>query len=347
MSEFPWRRSDGSPIDVSAHGGEIDWPPQSDDRTIWRYRQVIPTGSARPVSLGEGSTPLVDGPEGFVIKCDYVSPSGSFKDRGSSVLISAMRDAGIDDVFLDSSGNAGASMAMYAAAAGIRCEVLVPASTPEAKTRQAEAHGANITRIDGPREAVAVAARELAETRVYASHNWQPLFIHGTKTLAYELVEQCGSAMPDHIVLPVGYGSLLMGLHLGFGELVRAGVIATIPRLHAAQAAACAPIHAAFEAEVDDVADVTADPTVASAIASSAPVRGRAILAALRESKGSAVAIPEGEIMPAWKRLAMAGFYTEPSSAVAFAAALRLRAQGTIRAADSAAVVLTGSGLKT
>jgi len=347
MSDFPWRQADGNPLPVVAHDGPIAWPPHSTERSIWRYRQVIPVGSARPVSLGEGTTPLVEGPDGFAIKCEYVSPSGSFKDRGSSVLITGMRDAGIDDVFLDSSGNAGASMAMYAAAAGIRCEVLVPASTPEAKTRQAEAHGAIITRIDGPREAVARAARGLADTRTYASHNWQPLFIHGTKTLAYELVEQCGANLPDHIVLPVGYGSLLMGLRLGFSEMLCAGIIGALPRLHAAQAAACAPIQAAFAADAHDVNAVTAGATVASAIASSAPIRGRAIMAALRTSNGTAVAVPEAEIMPAWQRLARAGFYTEPSSAVAFAAARRLRAAGTIGAADSAVVVLTGSGLKT
>ncbi len=297
--------------------------------------------------MGEGSTPLVDGPEGISVKCEYVSPSGSFKDRGSSVLITAMRSAGVEELFLDSSGNAGASMAMYAAAAGIRCEVLVPVSTPRGKTRQAEAHGAKITRIDGSRETVAAAARELAESRVYASHNWQPLFIHGTKTLAYELADECGvDDMPDHIVLPVGYGSLLMGLHLGFSELIEAGVLKTMPRLHAAQAEECAPIHAAYAAGGADVSSVASAATVASAIASSAPVRGKAIMAALRDSAGTAVAVPEQEIMPARQRLAEAGFYVEPSSAVAFAAARQLRAVGTIGDDEVTMAVLTGSGLK-
>jgi len=297
--------------------------------------------------MGEGSTPLVEGPEGTSVKCEYVSPSGSFKDRGSSVLITAMRSAGVEDVFLDSSGNAGASMAMYAAAAGMRCEVLVPESTPLGKTRQAEAHGAKITRIDGPREAVAAAARELADSRVYASHNWQPLFIHGTKTLAHELVDECGAAgVPDHIVLPVGYGSLLLGLHLGFTELIEAGVLKAMPRLHAAQAEQCAPIHAAFVAGAGDVVSIAPAETVASAIASSSPVRGTEIMSALRSSVGTAVAVPEPDIMPARQRLAGAGFYVEPSSAVAFAAVRQLRALGTIGDDEAAMVVLTGSGLK-
>jgi len=347
MIEFPWRQADGSPLPVTAHDGQIAWPPNRSDQSIWRYRQVIPVGHDAPVSLGEGSTPLIDGPEGFRIKCEYVSPSGSFKDRGASVLMTGLRNAGIVSVFLDSSGNAGASMAMYAAAAGIRCEVLVPSSTPAAKTRQAEAHGATIKRIYGSREEVARAARELADTSVYASHNWQPLFIHGTKTMAYELAEQCSSGLPDHIVLPVGYGSMLMGLHLGFTEMINAGIIDSMPRLHAAQAAACAPIAAAFAAGSDDVEPVSAGATVASAIASSSPIRGRVIMRALRNSGGTAVSVPESEILPAWEHLSRSGFYTEPSSAVAFAAAQTLKAAATIAPAEKTLVVLTGTGLKT
>ncbi len=346
MAKFPWCQEDGTPLPVRPHRGPISWPIESSDRSIWRYRQVIPTGDASPVSLGEGLTPLVSGPNGFSIKCEYVSPSGSFKDRGSSVLVSGLSVAGIGEVFLDSSGNAGASMAMYAAAAGIRCEVLTPASTPESKTRQAAAHGATITRIDGSREDVAKAARRLADTKIYASHNWQPLFIHGTKTLAYELLEQHPSGLPDHIVLPVGYGSLLLGLQLGFEELLGSGLIDTLPHLHAAQAAACAPLHAAFVSGRAEVDSVIAQPTVAKAIATSNPIRGAAMLDALRASGGSAVAVPEREILPARDQLARSGFYAEPSSAVAFAAASILQRDGVIGRDESAVVVLTGSGLK-
>ncbi len=346
MSEFPWRRDDGSPFPVHPHDGPIGWPIGWRDHSIWRYRQVIPVGDAPPVSLGEGLTPLVPGPNGFSIKCEYVAPSGSFKDRGSSVLVSGLKEAGVGEVFLDSSGNAGASMAMYCAAAGIKCEVLVPASTPGSKTRQAAAHGATITRVDGSREEVAMAARELATTRIYASHNWQPLFIHGTKTLAYELLEQCGDDLPDHIVLPVGYGSLLMGLRLGFGELLSNGLINELPHLHAAQAAACAPLCASFQSGDTEVGPVNAGPTVAEAIATTNPIRGFAMLEALRASGGSAVAISESEILTAKDQLARNGFYAEPSSAVAFAAALNLQSDGVIGRDESVVVVLTGSGLK-
>ncbi len=346
MSDIPWCQADGEPFDIHPHHGRLVWPIESADPSIWRYRECLPVDSGSIVSLGEGGTPLVSGPRGVSIKCDFVMPSGSFKDRGSSVLISGLRDAGVDDIFLDSSGNAGASMAMYAAAAGIRCEVLVPSTTPEAKTLQAEVHGATITRIDGSREDVASEARKLAKNRVYASHNWQPLFIHGTKTLAYELLEQHPDGLPDHIVLPVGYGSLLMGLRVGFIELMNAGTLTHMPHIHAAQAEACAPLQQAFESGDDTVNAVTAGPTVASAIASSAPVRGRAMLAALRDSGGSAIAVTESEIAPARDELAHSGFYVEPSSAVAFAGACRLRDAGVIADDESVLVVLTGSGLK-
>ena len=102
MIEFPWRQADGSPLPITAYSGPINWPPDRPDQSIWRFRQVIPVGHDAPVSLGEGSTPLIDGPEGFSIKCEYVSPSGSFKDRGSSVLMTGLRNAGVVSVFLDS-----------------------------------------------------------------------------------------------------------------------------------------------------------------------------------------------------------------------------------------------------
>ena len=344
MATLRWCDDDGRPLPVTP----IDTVPApvGSDRSIWRYRAVLPVPFADAVSLGEGGTPLLPGPDGTLLKCDYISPSGSFKDRGASVLVSELCRSGVTEFFLDSSGNAGAAMAMYAAAAGLRCEILVPAATPHAKTAQARAHGARVTPIDGDRAAVADEARSRAASRAYASHNWQPTFLHGTKTLAYELWEQL-VGVPDHVVLPVGYGSSLLGCALGFEELRRAGVIARPPRLHAAQAAACAPLHRAHRAGADEVEPVVAAPTSAGAVAAGAPVRGRSMLTALRSTGGTTAAVEEPDIEDHRTRLAHAGFHVEPSSAVAAAGAAALRAEGAIGADDTVVVLLTGSGLKT
>lgn len=318
------------------------------DHSIWRYRDAIPVSPDAIVSVGEGLTPLVDGPSGLLLKCDHISPSGSFKDRGASALVSGLNQSGVTEFFLDSSGNAGAAMALYAAVSGIACEVMVPNDTPAAKTRQAEAHGAKVTRVAGDREAVARAARQRAEAgEVYASHNWNPLFVHGTKTIAFELLEWSEGPLPDHVVLPVGYGSSLLGCHLGFSELLRNGAIATLPRLHAGQAAACAPLHQAFVGGLTDTEAITSpETTVASAVAAANPVRGAAMLAALRGTNGHTVAVDDGQILAAQDQLGKAGFYVEPSGAVGFAAALELQSGGVIGPDEAAVVLLTGSGLK-
>jgi len=317
---------------------------------MWRYRSAIPVSPHNIVSVGEGMTPLVPGPSGFLMKCDHISPSGSFKDRGASAMVSGLNERGVESCFLDSSGNAGSAVSLYAAVASIDCQVLVPEDTPTGKTRQTEAHGATVIRIPGDREATALAARKRAAGgEVYASHNWDPLFVHGTKTIAFELCEQLGGRAPDHVVLPVGYGSSLLGCHVGFTELVINGAIPAPPKLHAAQAAACAPLHQAYIDGVAETSRLSPTPTIASAVAASNPLRGAAMLRAVRESGGRTVAVAEDAISDAQRRLGRAGFYVEPSSAVAHAGALELQKSGVFRADEEETVVilLTGSGLKT
>jgi threonine synthase len=318
------------------------------DRSMWRYRSAIPVAPASIVSMGEGLTPLLKGPGGLHMKCDYLSPSGSFKDRGASAMVSGLKERGVSRCFLDSSGNAGAAVALYTAAASIQCDVMVPADTPETKSRQAAAFGANVIRLEGNREEVAAAARERARSGdTYASHNWDPLFIHGTKTIAFELFEQCGGHIPDHVILPVGYGSSLLGCYIGFSELVANGTCERLPKLHAAQAAACAPLHLAFTSGAATTAAMTPAATVASAIAASNPLRGEALLSTLRSTRGQTVAVSEEAISTAQAELGRAGFYVEPSSAVAYAAAGDLRQREVIGPEETAVVLLTGSGLKT
>ncbi len=216
--------------------------------------------------------------------------------------------------------------------------MLAPASTSPGKIAQARAYGAEVELVEGPREATqAEAIRQSAKT-FYASHNWQPFFIEGVKTLAYELWEDFGFEAPDAVVTPVGAGSILLGLHLGFGELLRAGRIARAPRLYAAQPANCAPVVAG--------APVDAAPTIAEGTAIRAPLRLPELLTALRETGGEAVAIPEAEIVAALRALAAQGMFVEPTCATAFAAFERLAAAGRFGPRERVVVVLTGSGLK-
>ncbi|HVC64980.1 MAG TPA: pyridoxal-phosphate dependent enzyme, partial [Candidatus Dormibacteraeota bacterium] len=180
----------------------------------------------------------------------------------------------------------------------------------------------------------------------YASHNWQPFFVEGTKTLAYELWEQAGFRAPDNVVVPLGYGSNVLGAERGFDELVRIGEIARRPRLFGVQAARCAPYAAAFRAGVEHLVASEIAPTLAEGIATAKPTRVVDVLRAVRETGGSIVAVEEAEIVPALRDLARRGLYVEPTSAVAAAGLSRLLSSGVIRPQEYTVLVLTGSGLK-
>jgi threonine synthase len=216
-------------------------------RSLWRYRAVLPVDIAKPISLGEGCTPLVQQSWGDLrphFKLEWFNPTGSFKDRGSAVLLSFLRQIGVDAILEDSSGNGGSSMAGLGAAGGMRVKILAPASTSPAKIAQVRAYGAEIQLVEGPREeSEAEAIRQSNET-FYASHNWQPFFLEGTKSLAYELWEDLGFRAPDNVVIPVGAGSSLLGCAFGFRELMKAGQIAKLPRLFVTQPLNCSPIDA-------------------------------------------------------------------------------------------------------
>ena len=180
-----------------------------------------------------------------------------------------------------------------------------------------------------------------------AGHNWQPFFLQGTKTLAYELWEDLKFNAPDNVVIPTGAGSNILGCDIGFSELLRRGEIPSLPRLFAAQPMNCAPLHASFRAGSDDLVPVEARPTIAEGASIAKPVRAREVLAALRRSGGSTVAVSEAEIEKALFELSRIGLYAEPTSALAAAAFTRLLEYGIIRPTETTVVVLTGSGLKT
>jgi threonine synthase len=324
---------------------EIDTSKHS----VWRYAKSLLVDAENAVTLGEGWTPLVCGKLDGVpvtMKLEFMMPTGSFKDRGMTVLVSYLKRRGIKHVLEDSSGNAGASLAAYAAAAGMRCRILVPETASYPKIAQIAACGADVVTIRGTRQDVADAALKYAKEIFYASHNWQPFFVEGTKTLAYELWEQLAFKPPDNIVIPVGYGSNVCGCERGFAELKRRDEIEKGPRLFAVQAANCAPLYGAFKAGTEHLVPTKIEPTIAEGIASSKPTRAREVLRAVRASGGSIVAVSEDEIVSALGALARQGIYVEPTSAAAAAGLRQLLKSGAITPRQTTVLVLTGSGLK-
>jgi threonine synthase len=273
-------------------------------------------------------------------------PTGSLKDRGMTVMVSYLKSRGIDHVLEDSSGNAGASLSAYAAAAGMRCRILVPETASYPKIAQIAACGADVVTVRGSRQDVADAALRMSSEIFYASHNWQPFFVEGTKTLAYELWESLGFRAPDNVITPLGYGSNVLGLERGFDELLRNGEITKMPRIFGVQAANCAPCHATWQSGGEVPVPVTVTPTVAEGIASSQPTRLREVVRAVRRSAGAIAAVSEEEIVSALGALARMGFYVEPTCAAAGAGLTQLLASGTIRSEETTVMVLTGSGLK-
>ncbi|MFH9606652.1 threonine synthase [Streptomyces sp. NPDC017448] len=233
-------------VGVDALSGRAD--------SLWRYKEFLPLNTPA-ISLGEGRTPLVPLTDAVSAKLDFLMPTLSFKDRGAVVLVELARRLAPDRVVADSSGNAGASVAAYCARAGLPCTVYVPEGTPAGKTERIRAHGARPVAVPGGREATASAARAAADGPgvFYASHVFNPYFLHGTKTYVYELWEELGGRLPDTLVLPVGNGTLLLGAALAVAELRALGLITARPRLVAVQAEAVSPLAAAFRAGAEDL----------------------------------------------------------------------------------------------
>jgi len=325
---------------------------KSRPETIWRYREALPPLSGdNIVSLGEGMTPLVLAKWGgreVYFKLDYLCPTGSFKDRGSSLLISKLKEIGIDRIIEDSSGNAGASMAAYCSRANIHCDVYVPGYTSGDKVVQIRVYGGDVGKVPGSRADTAIAAEKASRDGggYYASHNWSPYYLLDIKTIAFELWEQLNWQIPDNIVTPIGQGSLALGCSLGFNELLMAREIRSLPRIYGVQALNCAPLYYAFKTGLTDPESIQKKGTIAEGISTATPVKGAAVLKRIKDSKGKIVAVNENEIWLGLKKLARIGFYVEPTSAVVAAGLSELIMSGEIKSDESTVVILTGFGLK-
>ena len=307
------------------------------DAGLLRFADLIPIETAllRQASLGLSATPLVSMGPSLFVKCDFISPSGSFKDRGAQVLAALAISLGAQRIVLDSSGNAGAAMAAHSARVGLKCDVVVPASAPAQKMLQSRAYGATVITVEGSRGAATARARDMAEVpgTFFASHVENPYYLEGTKTWAFEVAEQLGDA-PEEVIMSVGNGSLFIGAYRGFRYLFDHGITTRLPRMVAAQASGWSPLSG--DVEHGDAA------ALADGIAIANPRRLRQIDSIIEESRGEVRTADHAAIICATRELAAKGLWVEPTSGVAWAT---LAAHDS-RDALSTVVSLGGSGFK-
>lgn len=336
---------------------DIDFQPQLDwdliknrPANLWRYQEAFPlTHFENIISFAEGFTPLVDielNQRKVKFKLDFLFPSGSYKDRGATVLISQAKALGVKKVVQDSSGNAGSAVAAYCALAGIDCEIFVPAKTSPSKLTQIQAYGAKLTKVEGTREDTANAALDAAQDHFYASHVWNPFFYQGTKTFLYEIWEQLNYHLPDTLILPAGNGTLLIGVFTALQEFKDAGLIQYFPKLIGVQAENCAPLYQAFENNQIDFTNIKTTQTLAEGIAIAQPRRGKQMLAQVQATQGRFLRVSEEEIKMTWQEMARKGFYIEATSA-AVVAGVKQYLTKYAQKDESILSVLTGNGLKT
>ena len=313
---------------------------------MWRYREAIPVRKEENIiSFHEGFTPLcelaIDGRKPL-IKFEQLFPTGSFKDRGASVLMSKVKELGVTKVVEDSSGNAGCAIAAYAAKAGIECDIFVPEKTSPGKLAQIQMYGANLVKIPESREDTARAALKAAEDSFYASHAWNPFFFQGTKTFAFEIWEQLNFNVPDTVIIPTGHGTLFIGAYLGFKDLLNQKLISKLPRFIAIQSEACAPIYKMFNEKLKEVPRVEPKETMAEGIKIAEPLRAKQILEILLETDGEVIIVTDKEIEMSLFEICKIGLYIEPTSAAAIAGFRKYKSA----AKEIIVVPLTGHGLK-
>jgi threonine synthase len=329
--------------------------------SMWKYDAFLPVDSAAqaPVSLGEGGTDLLSAPTlgddlgvTLTLKREGANPTGSSKDRGSSVVVSRARAAEFDVVACASTGNAAASLAGYAARGGLDCRIFVPADVPEAKAVQPRAYGADVLAVRGGYGDAYDLCRQAA-----AEHDWynrsaamNPYAVEGLRTIGHEVVDQSvadAGRVPDWVVLPMGNGCTLAGVWKGLREFRDLGFVDRTPRLLGVQAAAVSPITDGFDGPTEDDSDGDTGATLADSIDVETPHNAGKARRALDASDGTAVTVTDDQITTAQRRLgATTGVFAEPASAASVAGLRRARDRGVVDAGESVVAIVTGTGLK-
>jgi len=323
--------------------------------SVWRYRELLPVAGS-PVTLREGGTPLYPleqlgkemGLRSLHAKHEGMNPSGSFKDRGMTVGVSMALQLGKQTVACASTGNTSASLAMYAAKAGIPSVVLLPAGKVAlGKVAQALIHGARVIAIRGNFDRALEMIHELCLSHgLYLLNSVNPYRLEGQKTIGFEVLDQLGG-VPDRIVLPVGNAGNISAVHKGLTELKDLGFIDSLPRMTGVQAEGSAPVVRAIREGLPEVIPEPAPETVATAIRIGAPVNGEKALAAIRKTGGTAVSVSDAEILAMQKALASReGIGIEPASAASVAGVRRMVEEGIIDRDERVVCVVTGHLLK-
>lgn len=352
VREVRYRCTCGGLLDVHA---DWTWDAKSatKKRGVWRYRSLLPVlDDAPPVTLREGDTPLLGCPRlaawagvrELRVKLEGANPTGSFKDRGMTVGVTWARALGTSTVACASTGNTSASLAAYAARAGMRCVVFLPqGKIASGKLAQANAHGAQVTEVDGSfDDAMGRVEKESQGGAMYLLNSLNPLRLEGQKTLLFEVLEL---AAPDRVIFPVGNGGNISAAHKALREAFDVGLTRQRPILSGVQAEGAAPLASAFASGRYE--RVERPETVATAIRIGDPVNAAKALRAVRETGGTLTSVPDADILDAQRRMARdEGLFVEPASAAPLAGLKRLVESGAVARSESVVLVATGNGLK-
>jgi threonine synthase len=324
--------------------------------TMWKYKEFMPVDESKIISLDEGGTPFIKcdrlGEELGVnlhVKVEGSNPTGSFKDRGMSVGITKALELGVDTVGCASTGNTSASLAAYAARAGLKCIVLLPSGKVAlGKLAQAMFHGAVVLSVNGNFDEALEAVTALAlEGELYLLNSINPFRLEGQKSIGFEIVDELGWRSPDRIVLPVGNAGNISAIWKGVREFYEAGFIADLPRMTGIQAEGACPITNAVRKGAEDIIPVENPETVATAIRIGAPVSSLKALRAIYDSDGSSDTVSDDEILDAQKLLARTeGIGVEPASASSIAGLKKMVQTGEIDQGEEVVCIVTGHLLK-
>jgi len=324
---------------------------------IWRYKELLPIKDlSNMVSMNEGGTTLQKsvrlakeiGIKNLYLKDETRNPTWSFKDRGSSVGVSKALEIGANAVGCVSTGNMAASMAAYAAKAGLKCVILIPSGTPLEKIVQMLICGAEVISMEKSYPEIYEVGLEISrEYGIYWVHADAPMRIEGHKTSSYEICEQLGWGVPDKVIIPTSSGGNISAHWKGWKELYSIGFVEKLPSMVAIQAEGSCPIVKAFKAKKEIVEPFKEARTIAHSISNPDPPSGQRVLKLLKESEGVAEAVSDRELLDAQKILAETeGIFAEPAGAASIAGLKRLLKEGVIDRDETVVCVITGAGLK-
>lgn len=324
--------------------------------TLWKYKELMPVDENKIVSLDEGGTPFCKcdklGKElgiELYVKVEGSNPTGSFKDRGMSVGMTKAMELGVDTVGCASTGNTSASLAAYAARAGLQCVVLLPSGKVAlGKLAQAMFHGARVLSVNGNFDEALEAITALAlEKHLYLLNSINPYRLEGQKSIGFEIVHELGWKSPDRIILPVGNAGNISAIWKGVTEFYKAGFVENLPMMTGIQAEGACPIVDAFRKKTMELVPTENPETIATAIRIGAPVSSTKALRAIYDSNGYAETVTDDEILDAQKELARKeGIGVEPASAASIAGLKKIVAEGVIDKGEQVVCIVTGHLLK-